>query len=148
MHGGHNGGHRARGQGLRSHFRHRSKTPSQKGWTRSTHSSPPNTPLLRYPGAGELFSPSPYTTPKLSSAVSIPAYARSSHSTEGVAQALLDDDKDWEGDFQTPHTPYTMWPGERKAAKVNQPGRWRPQEEVQHGSSWPVWTSAKRSLRH
>ena len=43
--------------------------------------------------------------PKLSSAVRIPAYARSSHSAGGVAQALLDDDEDWEVDFQTPHTP-------------------------------------------
>ena len=33
------------------------------------------------------------------------AYARSSRSAGGVAQALLDDDEDWEKDFQTPHTP-------------------------------------------
>ena len=43
--------------------------------------------------------------PKLSLAMSIPAYARSSRSAGGVAQALLDDDEDWEEDFQTPHTP-------------------------------------------
>ena len=42
---------------------------------------------------------------KLSSAVSILAYARSSRSAGGVSQALLDDDEDWEEDFQTPHTP-------------------------------------------
>ena len=43
--------------------------------------------------------------PKLSSDVSVPAYARSSHSAVGVAQASLDDDEDLEEDFQTPHTP-------------------------------------------
>ena len=105
MHGRHNGGCRARGQGLRSGSRHHSKTPSRKGWTRFTHGSPPNTPPLRYPGVGELFFPSPDTTRKLTSAVSVLAHARSSHSAEGVAQALLDGDKDWEEDFQTPHTP-------------------------------------------
>ena len=54
---------------------------------------------------GELFSPSSDTAPKLSSAVSVLAYARSSHSAGGVAQALLDDDEDGEEDLQTPHTP-------------------------------------------
>ena len=101
----HDGGCRARGQRLRSGSRHHSKTPSQKGWTRYTCSSPPNTLPLRYPGAGELFFPSSYATPKLSLAVSILAYARSSCSAGDVAQALLDDDKDEEQDFQTPHTP-------------------------------------------
>ena len=97
---------RAMGQGSRSGSRHSSKAPSQKGWTRFTHSSPPNTLLLKYPGAEELFSPNLDTTPKLSLVVSIPAYARSSHSAEGMVQALLDDDEDWEEeDFQTPHTP-------------------------------------------
>ena len=37
--------------------------------------------------------------------MSIPACAKSSCSAGGVAQALLDDDEDWEEDFQTPHTP-------------------------------------------
>ena len=99
------GGCRAREQGSRSSSRCHSKTPSQKGWTRFTHGSPSNTPPSRYPGAGELFSPSPDTTPRLSLAVSVPMHARSSHSAEVVAQASLDDDKDWEEDFQTPHTP-------------------------------------------
>ena len=103
--GRHNGGCRARGQGLRSGSRYHSKTPSRKGWTRFTHGSPPNTPPLRYPGVGELFSPSPDTTPKLSSAVSVPVHARSSHSAEGVVQASLDDDEDWKEDFQTSHIP-------------------------------------------
>ena len=95
---------RARGQGSRSGSRCHSKTPSQKGQTRFTHGSPPNTPPLRYPSVEELFSQSPNTTPKLSSAVSVPAHARSSCSAEGVAQASLDDDEDWEEDFQMPHT--------------------------------------------
>ena len=103
--GGHDGGCRARGQGLRSGSRHHSKTSSQKGRTRYTQGSPPNTPPSRYPGVGELFSPSPDITPKLFSAVSILVHARSIHFAEGVAQASLDDDEDWEEDFQTPHTP-------------------------------------------
>ena len=37
--------------------------------------------------------------------MSVRAYARSSHSAGGVAQASLDDDEDWEEDFQTPHPP-------------------------------------------
>ena len=53
----------------------------------------------------ELFSPSPDTTPKLSLAVNVLAHAMVSHSAGGVAQASLDDDKDWEEDFQTPHSP-------------------------------------------
>ena len=36
--------------------------------------------------------------------MSVLAYARSSHSAGGVAQASLDEDEDWEEDFQTPHT--------------------------------------------
>ena len=102
---GHDDGHRARAWRLRSGSRHCSKMPSQKGWTRYTCSSPPNTPLQRYHSAEELFSPSLDTTPKLSSAVSVPAYARSSRFAQGVAQALLDDDEDKEEDFQTPHIP-------------------------------------------
>ena len=102
---GHDDGHRARGQRLRSSSRHHSKMPCQKGWTRYTCSSPPNTSPLRYHGVEELFAPGSDTTPKLSSTVSILAYARSSHSAGGVGQASLDDDEDGEEDFQTPHTP-------------------------------------------
>ena len=72
--------------------------------------------------------------PKLSSAVSIPAYARSSHSAGGVAQASLDDDEDWEEDFQTQHTPVHLmvrWEegGQGKLATE--------QMEVSRGS--PAW---------
>ena len=99
----HDDGHRARAWRSRSSSRCCSKMPSQKGWSRYTCGSPPNTPPLRYPGVGELFSSSLDTTPKLSSAVSVPTYARSSCSAGGVAQALLYDYKD--EDFQTPHIP-------------------------------------------
>ena len=105
MHCGHDGGRKARGPRLRNSSRHHSKTSNSKGWTRYICGFPPNTPLSRYPGAGELFSPSLDTTPKLSSAVSILAYARSSCSAGGVAQVSLDDDEDGKEDFQTPHTP-------------------------------------------
>ena len=88
----HDDGYRARGQRSRSGSRCCSKMPSWKVWIRYTCGSPPNTPLLRYHGVGGLFSPSSDTTPKLSLAVSIPAYGKSSCSEWGVAQAMLDDD--------------------------------------------------------
>ena len=105
LHCQHDDVHRARAWRSRSGSRCHSKMPSQKGWTRYTHSSPPNTLLERYHSAEEPFSPRSDTTPKLSLAVSIPAYARSSRSAGGVAQALLDDEENEEEDFQTPHTP-------------------------------------------
>ena len=37
--------------------------------------------------------------------MSVLVHARSSRSAEGVAQASLDDDEDWEEEFQTPHIP-------------------------------------------
>ena len=102
---GHNDGCRARRWRSRSSSKCHSRMPSQIGWTRYTCCSLPNTLPPRYHSAGELFSPSLNTMTKLSLAVSIPAYTRSSCSTLGVAQALLDDDEDWEEDFQIPHTP-------------------------------------------
>ena len=45
------------------------------------------------------------TMPKVTSAVNIPSYARSSHSGEGTAQASLNEDEALEDDFQTLHTP-------------------------------------------
>ena len=62
-HCGHDDGHRARAQRSRSSSRHHSKMPSQKGWSRCTSGSPPNTPSSRYPSAGELFFSSSDTTP-------------------------------------------------------------------------------------
>ena len=138
-HGRHDGGCRARGQGLRSGSRHRSKTPSQKGWTRFTHGSPPNTLPLRYPSAGELFSPSLDTTPMPGLAALQRVWPRPCWMMTKTGRRTF-----------RPHTPLcTMWSSERKVAKANQLlSRWRPQEEVWHGGSWPAWTSAKRSLRH
>ena len=105
LHCGHDDGCRARAWRSRSGSRHHSTMPSQKGWIRYTCGSPPNTLPRRYHGAEELFSPSSDTTPKLSSAVSVLAYARSSCSAGGVVQALLDDDEEEEEDFQTQHNP-------------------------------------------
>ena len=45
------------------------------------------------------------TTPKVASAVNIPTHAQSSHSSEGMARALLNQDKAQEDDFQTHHMP-------------------------------------------
>ena len=78
---GHNNGCRARRQRSRSGFRHHSRTPSQMGWTSYTCCSPPNRPPPRYHSVGEPFSPSSNTMLKLSSAMSVLAYARSSCST-------------------------------------------------------------------
>ena len=89
---------------------------------------------MRYPGVGELFSPSPDTTPKLSSAVNVLVHARSSCSAEGVAQASLDDDEDWEEDFQTPHTPMC------RVVRQEEGGQGKPaakQMEAPGGS--PAW---------
>ena len=49
--------------------------------------------------------------PKVASEVNIPSYARSSHSSEGMARASLDENDALEEDFQTPHTPVhcVMW---------------------------------------
>ena len=49
--------------------------------------------------------------PKLASAVNVPSHARSSHSSEGMTWASLNDDDAWEDDFQTPHTPvhHVVW---------------------------------------
>ena len=117
------------------------------GWSGYSCCSPPNMPP-RCHSKGEPFSPSLNITPKLSSAVSIPAYARSSHSAGGVAQASLDDDEDWEEDFQTPHTPYVTSLGEKRVAKANWlPSEWRPPGEVWHGGWLPEWASERRSLR-
>ena len=93
------------------------------------------------------FSPSSNTTHKLSSAVSVPAYTRSSHSAGGVAQALLDDDEDWEEDFQTPHTPIHLVVRQEEGEVNRPPSEWRPPGEVRHGGWLPEWTSARRSLR-
>ena len=43
------------------------------------------------------------TTPKVASAVNVPPHAQSSHSSEGMALALLDQDEVLEDDFQTQH---------------------------------------------
>ena len=43
------------------------------------------------------------TTPKVASTVNVPPHTQSSHSSEGMAQALLDHDEALEDDFQTQH---------------------------------------------
>ena len=101
---GHKSRCRARRRRLRSSSRCHFRMLSHMGWSEHSCCSPPNMPL-RCHCMGECFSPSSNTTPKLSSAVNILAYTRSSRSVQGVAQASLDNDEDWEEDFQTPHTP-------------------------------------------
>ena len=51
------------------------------------------------------------TMPKVALMVNVPPYTRSSHSGEGTARALLDQDEALEDDFQTQHTPvhHVMW---------------------------------------
>ena len=62
---------------------------------------PPCTPLRCY--CGTVASHDVSTMPKVASAVNIPPYARSSHSSEGMAQASLNQDEALEDDFQTQH---------------------------------------------
>ena len=87
----------------RSNSRHCSRMPGLRDLSRHSCCSPPNMPPRCH--YREPLSPSSNTMPKLPSAVNIPAYAQSSHSTEGMAQASLDDDEVGEDYFQTPHTP-------------------------------------------
>ena len=64
--------------------------------------TPPCTPLSCYCSVAT--SPNMSTTPKVASEVNIPSYAQSSHSSEGMAHASLDEDDALEDDFQMPHT--------------------------------------------
>ena len=54
------------------------------------------------------------TMPKVASAVNVPPHAQSSHSGEGMALALLNQDEALEDDFQTQHTPvhHIRWHGD------------------------------------
>ena len=65
----------------RSSSRCHSRMLSHSGWSGYFRCSPPNMPLRCH--CGECLSPSLSTTPKLSSAMNILAYARSSHSAGG-----------------------------------------------------------------
>ena len=87
----------------RSSSRHHSRMPGLRDWSRHSCCSPPNMPLRCH--CGEPLSLGTNTTPKLLSAINIPAYAQSSHSARGMARASLDYDEVGEDDFQTLHTP-------------------------------------------
>ena len=107
---GHKNTPRARRRRSKSSSRHRSRTPTHRAWSRYSCCSPPNM-LLRC-HCGEPLSPSLNTTPKLSLVVSVPAYARSSHSVGGWCRPP------WMmmkmGRTSRPHTPlYTTWFSER-----------------------------------
>ena len=65
--------------------------------------TPPCTPLRCYCGAA--VSPNVSTTPKVASVVNVPSHAQSSHFSEGMAWASLNEDNVWEDDSQTLHTP-------------------------------------------
>ena len=71
--------------------------------------APACTPLKCYCGAAA--SPDISTMPKVVSAVNIPSHAWSSHSSERIAWASLNEDDTWEDDFQTLHTPvcHVVW---------------------------------------
>ena len=66
--------------------------------------------------------------------MSVLAYARSSHSAGGVAQASLNDDEDWEEDFQTPHTPICC------VVRQEEGGQGKPATERMEASGGsPAW---------
>ena len=77
---------RARRRRSRSSFRCCSRTLSHRGWSGYSCCSPPN--MLPRCHCGKPLSPSSNTTPKLSSALSVPAYARSSHSAGADGMGL------------------------------------------------------------
>ena len=83
-----------------------SQMPGLRDRSRHSCCSPPNTPPRCH--CGEPLSPSSNTTPKLPLAMNILAYAQSSRSTGGMAQASLDDDEVREDDFQTNTPQYAM----------------------------------------
>ena len=85
----------------RSSSRHHSRTLALRDWSGHSCCSPPNMPL-RCHCRGPL-SPGANTIPKLTLAVNILAYARSSCSGRGMARASLNDEDAWEDDFQTPN---------------------------------------------
>ena len=92
--------------------------------------TPPCTPLRCF--CVVAMSPNISTTPKVVSEVNIPSYAWSSHSSEGTAQASLDEDEGLEDDFQTLHTPVhhvVRWEddGHRCSAKGRPEGQGKEQ---------------------
>ena len=104
---GHKNASRARRRRSRSSSRCHSRTLSHRDWSGYSCCSPPNT--LPRCHCREPLSPSSNTTPKLSSAVNIPAYAQSSCSVGGMAWASLDNDEVGEDDFQTHIPQYAAW---------------------------------------
>ena len=68
----------------RSSSRHHCQTLAQGDWSRHSHGSPPNMPS-RCHHRGPL-SPDANTMPNHASAVNVPSYARSSHSSRGMAR--------------------------------------------------------------
>ena len=87
----------------RSSSRHHSRMPGLRDWSGHSCCSPSNMPSRCH--CGQPLSPSANTTPKLPSAINIPAYTQSSRLARGMARASLDDDEAGENDFQTLHTP-------------------------------------------
>ena len=106
-------------------------------WSGYSCCSPPNMPQ-RCHSTGEPFSPSSNTTPKLSSAVSVLAYTRSSRSAGVGSRPRWMIMKTGRRTYR-PHTPlHAMWLGERRVTKVNQSlSKGRPPGEVWHGGWLP-----------
>ena len=86
-----------------------SQTPAQGDRDEHSHGPSPCTPSRCHCRA--TLSPSANTMPKLALAVNVPSHAQSSHSSEGMAQASLNDEDAWDDDFQAPHTPvhHIVW---------------------------------------
>ena len=93
---------------------HHSQMPARDG---HSHATSPDMPLRCPHGAtllpcvtarcycGATVSHNVCTTPKVASAINIPAHTQSSHSGEGTAQASLNQDEAQEDDFQIQHKP-------------------------------------------
>ena len=118
-----------------------SQTPAQGDRDGRSHGSSPCMPSRCHCGA--TLSPDANTMLKLALAINVPSHARSSHSSKGMAQASLDDEDTWDGDFQTPHTPvhHVVWREDgshrepvdgRMEASRRSPG-WQPGYQVDIG---------------
>ena len=68
--------------------------------------------------------------PKLASAVNVPSYAWSSHSSGGMARASLDKEDAWEDNFQTLHMPvhHIVW--------RDRGGSREPEDGTSQGKPW------------
>ena len=138
----------------RSSSRCHSQTPAQGDRNGHSHGSSPCMPSRCHCGAA--LCPNANTMPKLASAVNVLSHAQSSHSCREMARAFLDDEDEWEDDFQTTHTPVhcvVQQEGEPAAGRIEASRgspSWHPcyhvdigEEKVTLKSIDPTWRATR-----